>query len=205
MVDKIDGVNSPDNNGIGKKVEAKKIEIQGDSIFKKLRDNKKNDYVAETAFLLTVFDQNNDGSISKDEIDCVENSDYNDQLNEYNKNNKELVLDDAKGVKAQFEREIAAAQSENKTPKSGLLMPLHVAIQSNIDKKNNYAYVESLKEIINLTNKPTLTKNEKIRLNDFKKLRIYYEKILSPEAIEDSQMLALEEIKADEKQNNTEL
>lgn len=204
MVDKIDGPNQPGSN-IGKKVEAKKIEIQGDSIFKKQKGHKKSEYIEETAFLLTVFDKNNDGSISKDEIDCVEDAEYNNQLNEYNKDNKELVLDDAKGVKAQFQREIETAESENKTPKSGLLMPLHVAIQSNIDKKNTYAYVGALKEIISLTNKPNLTKNEKSMLNDFKKLRIYYEKMLSPETIEDSQMLVLEEIKTDEKQNNTEL
>lgn len=213
MVDKINGtkgVNSSgatdkSENSFSKNVEAKKAEIQKDSIFNKHKGENK-EYLAETAFLLTTFDKDNDGNITQDEIDSVDESDYNKQFDQYNNDGELLVLDNFDGVKAKLEREITPPETKNnKNPKkaeSGLLASLHVAAQSQIDKSNENSYTGVIKDLVALSDKQNLSKDEKTLLEYCTKQQKYLEKILSPESIKRALMQAGTEIQADDEEKN---
>lgn len=199
MPDKIEGIKPSESSTIGKKVETKKVEIQQNSVFKKFKGDAKNEFVEDTAFLLSVFDKDNDNNITKEEVKAVKDEDYNEQLKDYNNNHKPLILDEGNDMKIKLTREIENAEGKNKDKKPGLLAPMKAALQSKSDIITEGPYFDALKEIIELKNKPKLTEDDKLRLKDFEELRKMYEKRLSPEAIEKVQLDVVDKVYANKK------
>lgn len=178
------------------KVETKAKELNSASIFSKLNAN---DYLNETAFLMTVFDTDESGNITKAEIESSKNEDYEKQLKEYNSKapkDKQLKLESAEINKAILKREINAdsKDSPEQLKETGYLPILRTAIQESLDIDIAETYKEILGQIelkktslklSDLMCKPDEEMQKS--LEESEKQKSLYEPLMSPEKLQEIQ------------------
>lgn len=184
-VNKTDGINAQPN--IFSQVESKENELKNNSIFQSL-GTKTERYTKETAFLLSIFDKDNSGNITKAEIDAVNEDDYNQQLGDYNRSqagDKRLTLNFFKDTKAELQRRVDEESNipADELPKRGFLAALETATTADADINGAEPYYDDLVKTSELEKKTELSTDEQKLLKTLKMEIQLSESIMSPEAV----------------------
>lgn len=179
MVEKINGLKSNPNDGsICKKVEQKASEIQLNSVYDS-KERPKSEYVNEAAFLLTVFDKDNNGKITTEELDATSKGDYDAAKSQYNQNCGSLKLDSYDWTKSKIQkkaREDGDLEGKFSNAESAALS----LIDSNENKKD---YLKLAKTILEYESNPNLSEKDKKLLIELKNAKQHCSENIDPEAL----------------------
>jgi len=167
-----------------KRVEIKQEEIKKNSIFQQLTKGKECKYLNETAFLEIVFDKNNDGIISEEEINSVSYSEFMNDKAEYNKDSDDtLVLENLQRTK----KELIKNKGVNDNPEKNFIAPFQAALQADFNTEGVEQYFHYALNVNELEKKETLTADEKKLLDVSKENIELISHIMSPDIFEGAQ------------------
>lgn len=179
----VSGSGDSSQPNILKKVQAKQEEIKNNSVFQALTKGEGTPLLNETAFLMTIFDKNNDGMILTDEVNNITPEEIDAQVAEYNSQSEDdLNLESGKRTIDEFLRKIGLKGSEK-----DFITALRVSAQADANIRGEKVYFDAAKKVDELEKKGTLSDKDQMLLYEAKRTIELQSYIMSPEVLKSTQ------------------